>query len=267
MTIFPFKREKGVSRAMVKRIVLGIFAIIVLAIIAAVVTAVLSWSRIPDIISSKLSEKMKVHVEIDDMHIGWKAIDVQKVEIGNPSGSILPKAFSADQILIQAPLMDYLKDDIVIDYIEIDNVYLGLEFESKSSHKGNWNTIMNNMQGGKKAGKAEEPGKTVLIRKLVLTNISVALVYRQGGGPVKNLPPIKRLEFDNLSSEKGIPYEKISKIIFEQMLKSVFSLEGLQNMLQDYLNPKPQDALQNLLQPFKGLLNSAPSEEGENKAL
>ncbi|MBS3904273.1 MAG: AsmA family protein [Simkania sp.] len=247
-----------------KRFLMSISGIIVLILVIATIVIAMSWSHIPNIISSKLSETMKVRVNIDDMQVGWKTINLQKTEIGNPPGSILSKAFSAEQILVEAPLTNYLDNHIVIDNIELQNVYVGLEFDSKSSRRGNWYTIMAPLQAPKHATGAK-PGKTVLIKKLVLTNISIDLVYRQGGAPVKHLAPIKRLEFDNLNSEEGLPYEQISNIIFQQMLKQIFSIEGLQNMLQD-LVPSPQNGIQKLLQPFKNLLNDATPEEQNDPA-
>jgi len=246
-----------------KRVILSVLGVIVLLIIAGFVILTLSWSSFPDIIASKLSEKMKVHVEIEDIHWGWNAIDIQKIEIGNPMGSILPKAFSAEQVLVKAPITNYLKNSIVIDEIDLNDLYVSLEFDSKGSKKGNWTTIMGNMQGGKKTekstgSKASKPGKTVLIKKLILTNINVALVYRQGGGPVQNLAPIKRLEFDNVSSEEGLPTEQISNIIFQQMLKQIFSIEGLQNMLQDFL--PPSNPIQQGINTLKGIFGSDATE-------
>lgn len=207
----------------------------------------------PDIISAHLSNKMKVPVLIDDMHMNWNSIDIQKVEVSNLPNSMLSKAFSAEQILIEAPITAYLSRDIVLERVELDDVYVGLEFESKSSSRGNWTSILGNMQTSSESSK-KTSRKTVLIKKLILTNIDVSLAYRQNAKSIKRLSPIKRLEFTNVSSEQGIPYEKISQIIFEQMLKSIFSLEGLQNMLDSILQI-PTAPIDKILQPFKGLIN------------
>jgi uncharacterized protein involved in outer membrane biogenesis len=248
-----------------KRFILSLLGIIVLLVIGGFIVLALSWSSLPDIIANKLSSKMKVSVEIEDIQWGWNAIDIQKIEIGNPTGSILPKAFSAEDIVFQAPISNYLKRNIVIDEVDLKNVYVGLEFDSKKSKKGNWTTIIGNLQGeapkkseNTSTSKTEKPGRTVLIKKLILTNISVALVYRQGGGQVQNLPPIKRIELDNISSEEGLPTEQISNIIFQQMLKQIFSIEGLQNMLQDLL--PPSSPVQKGLNMFKNFFNSDAEE-------
>lgn len=178
-------------------------------------------------------------------------------------GSILPKAFSAESVLFQTPITNYLKKNIVVDEVDVKDVYVSLEFDSKKSKRGNWTTIMGNLQGPQKEKstkqtKTAKPGRTVLIKKLILTNISVALVYRQGGGQVQNLPPIKRIELNNISSEEGLPTEQISNIIFQQMLKQIFSIEGLQNMLQDLL--PPSNPIQQGLNMFKNLFGTDAAE-------
>ncbi len=245
-----------------RRFFSGLLGLVVVLILIAIIAVSIGWSRIPDMLASRLSEKMKVHVEIDDLNIAMQALNFQKVEIGNPAGSVLPKAFSAEQILVMAPLTHYLHKEIVIDEIDLDTIYVGLEFESTSNPKGNWTTIIQNLQssgGGSSSSKSKsEGGRSVLIKKLVLTNISVELLYRQKGKAPKKLAPIKRLEFTNVSSEHGIPSAQITQVILQQMLKSVFSIEGLQDMLQDVL--QPQNTLDSLLKPFKGILNMAPTE-------
>ena len=54
---------------------------------------------------------------------------------------------------------------------------------------------------------------------------------------VRKLKPIKRLELNNISSEGGIPTAQIMDIIMSEMLRNVFSKEGLQNMLEGILSP------------------------------
>jgi uncharacterized protein involved in outer membrane biogenesis len=228
----------------------GIFALIVIVIIAAVLVVFFGWSRIPDMLAGRLSDKLQVHVAIDDVNLSMNSINIQKIEVGNPSGYTLSKAFSAEQILISAPITTYLHKEVVIERLDIDNIYLGLEFNKQGSKKGNWSTLMANLKASEASSSSD---KTVLIRKLVLTNISITLAYSDGSKPPKKLSRIPRLEFDNVSSEHGIPTEQISEIIMREMLKSIFSLEGIQNMLEGFLE-SPQKGIQNLLKPFGDLI-------------
>jgi uncharacterized protein involved in outer membrane biogenesis len=237
-----------------KRIILSLVGIIVVAIIAAGIAIALLWSRLPGIISSKLSEKMGVNVAIGDMRFGWNDIDIHNVEVGNPRGYFLPKAFTAKIISMFTPLPNYLDNPIVIDRIEINNVYVGIELDSKGSKKGNWTAILGNLQANQSTGK----GKSVLIKKLILTNIDIDLAYTKEH-QVNHLDRIKKLEFDNVSSEKGIPYEQISSIIFNQMLKKIFTIENITDMLQNFIPQGTPGG--DALQLFKGVFGSELEEE------
>ncbi len=255
--------------------------LIVIVILAVVVVGFIFWSRVPDILANNLSKKMKVSVEIDSIGLGWGKIDVKKIQIGNPPGSILAKAFKCNQILVQAPFTNYLKQNIIIEEIDVNDVYLGLEFDSASGTSGNWTTIMGNLQAStgtneksdpssssrkKKKKKQESPpppaasGKserTVLIRRLVLTNIDVDVVYRKEGGKVQKLPRIPRIELTNISSEGGVPLDQVMNSVLGQMLKEVFLKQNLKNMMQNLLD-NPNNSIQQYLSPFKGLFNAVP---------
>jgi hypothetical protein len=234
---------------------------IVVVIVAIVVVVFIVWSRVPDIIANNLSKKLKVSVEIDDISLSFNQIDVENLEVSNVPGGILQKAFSTEQILVKAPLSRYLDNKIEIDEIDLNNVYLGLEFESSKSTKGNWTTIMNNLNTSESSSpkpKKEEKkgeGRSVFIRTLILTNIQVDVVYVKDGTPVKRLPPIDRIVLKNISSEEGVPMDQIMKSVLGQMLQSVFMKQNLQNMLEGILN-QPQNSFDKFLQPFKGLFNS-----------
>ncbi|HSW86480.1 MAG TPA: AsmA family protein [Rhabdochlamydiaceae bacterium] len=232
----------------------SLVTIIVIVIVAIIVIFFVTWSRVPDMLANSLSKKMKVPVEIEDVHLGMRSIEIDKLEIGNPKGSILPKAFSTDKILIRAPLMNYMHKQIVIDEVDLSNVYLGLEFEYMGSKKGNWSTIMNNFKESTKTSEQKNP-RTVLIKKLIATNINIDLVYEKGGGKIQRLKPVDRMEFDNVTSEGGLPTEQITRLIVNQMLRQVFSMENLQDMLENILQNPGQGTLQKIFQPFKGVFN------------
>lgn len=250
--------------------------IIIVVILAAIVIGFIALSRMPDIISNNLSKKLKVAVTIDDMSLGWETIQIDRVTIGNIPGGILPKAFSCSSIDVIAPFTRYLDQKIIIDEIEVNDVYLGLEFDSASGTDGNWTRIMGNLKSstgqippnGKKTksstAKGSDNQRSVLIKKLILTNIDVDVVYRKEGGKVIKLKRIDRIELTNVSSEGGLPMDQVMNSVLGQMLKSVFEKQNLHNMLQDLL--QQPGGFQKYLQPFKGLFN-ANSKENEDQAL
>ncbi len=231
----------------------------VLLLIVLVVIAFIGWSRVPDMLANNMSKKMHVTVSIGDIGLSWKEISISNAEIGNVKGGILPKAFSAEQIYVNAPLSNYLDKVIVIDQIAVNDIYLGLEFDSAKSTNGNWTTIMKNLKSSTAVKEKESSsGKIVFIRSLLLTNISVDVVYIKEGGKVQKLPPIKSIELKNISTEKGIPMDQLMNSVLGQMLQSVFIKQNLQNMLQDII--QNQSDIQKFLSPFKGFFNANPTD-------
>lgn len=162
-----------------------------------------------------------VPVKINDIDVGSKAVIVDRIEISNAQGSALPKAFSAETITIGAPLMGYLKDEIVIDEMLIDNVYISLEAFSPTNPYGNWTKILGNLQNGKNAkpAKDEKPGKKVVIKKLRISKINVDFA---AGPAVKHLPEIAVIELSNISSD-----ESIAKTVLQLILRQVLTKKGL----------------------------------------
>jgi len=231
--------------------------IIVVIIVALIVIVFIGWSRAPDIIANNLSKKMKVSVSIDEINFGFKSIEIEKIEIGNPPGSILSKAASAETVVINAPILNYFEQKIIIDEMDVNDIYLGLEFESASGVKGNWTTIMENLKASTSTpkGKEEKATRTVLIKKLIFNNIITDVVYRKEGGKVKRLPTINQIVLTDVSSEGGIPMDQLMNTVLGQMLRQVFVKQNLKNMLQDIIE-NPPEAIEKFiepLQPFKGL--------------
>ncbi|MBY0529417.1 MAG: hypothetical protein K2P51_04420 [Rhabdochlamydiaceae bacterium] len=247
-----------------KKFLSTVLGIVVVAILAAVVVGFIFWSRVPDMVANNLSKKLNVAVTIDDMTLSWGKVGIEKVVVGNPPSAILSRAFSCRQIDVLAPFTRYIDKKIVIDEIDLNDVYLGLEFKSASGTDGNWTQIMSNLNRNMQAEAQGKGGseRSVLIRKLVLTNIDVDVVYRKEGGKVKKLPRINRIELTNVSSEGGLPMDQVMNSVLGQMLKSVFEKQNLKNMLNNFLD-QPGSGVNKFIQPFKGLFNAEYQTKNE----
>lgn len=228
----------------------GLVKLVVIILLALIIFAFIAKSRLPDIVSNNLSKKINVPVQIDDIHLNWNRIDIDKITIGNPSGSVLPKAFSCDRLFSLAPFTNYLKRHVIIDQIEIDNVYLGLEFKSPLSTDGNWSKIIDQI-----TTSSTSNFRTVLIRRLILTNIDVDLVYLSEGNSVKRLRHIDRIELNDVSSEEGIPANQITSLVIQEMIKHVLLEQNLQNLIKDVIK-SPEKGIKKILNPFKKIFNT-----------
>lgn len=232
-----------------------LFRLFIAIVLVAACGLIYVWTKMPDLVAESLSKKMQVPVKIADINVAYGAIKIEKLEIGNPQGSLLPKAFSADSIQVAAPLTNYIKKQIVIDQIEIKQIYLGVEIGASTSSFGNWATILSNLQSSSPkdtASKGKREG-SLLIKKLILTNITTEIISNPLTGNVQKLKPIDRLEFDNVSSNEGISLDQIAKLVLQQTLNSVLTKHNLQNMLKDVMQ-SPSGTWQKLSEPFKELL-------------
>jgi hypothetical protein len=208
----------------------------------------LLWNTVPNRLSKTLSRDLQTTVFIGDATFSLNKIGLNKISINSPKNSRLPQAFSCENLSVNTWVTEYLKKDIVIDEITLDQVYLGLEFDSPSSTNGNWTKLMNNLnQSG--ASNSSKSNKTVLIKKLVITNIQCQVVYANKKDKAINLKPIDRIEFTNISSNQGFPVEQLSSSVLGKMLKEVFIRQNLEDMLKNLI-PNQKD-LNNLINPFK----------------
>ena len=233
-----------------------IFLVLLLVI---VVVAFFAWGRVPGMLSARLTKEMGVKVSIDGIILGPRTIQVDDLVIGNVPGGVLQKAFSAEEIDVKAPVSRYLNKDIVIEEIHIDNIYLGLEFKNAKGTDGNWTQIMNNLQKSSPAPVEKETKRTLLIKKVVLTNINSDLVYLDDG-KVRHLPRIDYMELNNISSEGGFPVDQLMNSVLGEMLKKVFIQQNLNNMLKDLLQ-QPSQQLDQYIQPFKRFLPLKKSDK------
>ena len=191
--------------------------------------AVIAYNSLPSYFSKHFTNKAQVSVSISDFIIRPSTLTINNLQISNPPKSILRKAFDAEKIELYSPIGEYFHDQIVIDNMTVDNVYLGLEFESPKNPRRNWSTILQNI----KPLEERNQNKSILVKKLIFTDLQVELVYREGSQNIRKIKPIDRLELTNISSKGGVPTDQIMHIILSEMLRSILSVEGLQNIIED----------------------------------
>lgn len=230
------------------------FSTLIGVVVLAVVVALVMWSRLPDMLSNALSKKLGVAVSIESLGLHWGEIDLNKLQVASPPKSILSHALTCQEIAIITPFTHYINNEIVIEEIDLKEVYLGLEFDSATTTNGNWTRIMHHLKTSIDPSLSNT-SRSVLIKKLVLTDIRVDVVYRKEGGRVQHLKPISRLELTNISSEGGFPLDQITNSVLGETLKQVFIKQNLKNMLQNLL--ENQDPLKPLLSPFNKFFGAA----------
>ncbi len=237
-----------------KKALIIIFGIIVVLILGGI----LVWNMLPTIVSHKLSKQAGVSVTIGGIQVSPSTVRVDSIRVGNPSEyKKTSRALSVKELGINVPLTRFFDDNIVIDEMTIDDVYVGLEFDSPKSKNGNWTIIMDNISksASDEKDKAKKAGKStsVLIKKLIITDLKIELAYKTGGKLTQKLRPIGWIELTNISSEGGIPTSQIMNIVMQETLRNIFSTEGLQNMLEGVLDPSGSG--EGVMDSIKGLFS------------
>lgn len=247
---------------------MSLFRLFLVVIFVAFVGLFFLYSSAPSIIAYSLSDKTKVEVEIEDITLSPNSVVVEKFQMGNPisnntKSAHLAKAFSADRITVAAPLTNYLHDAIVIDEIMVQDIYVGLEFGSVSNPTGNWGEILGNLKKNTSSkdsskemkSKKEKSSGSVLIKKLILTNINIDLLSPLTGGKVKKCAPIERLEFSDISSDGSGSIALVLELILSQALPVVLKNQGLGTLGVDAAS-SAEGVVDSLLSPIKGWFTS-----------
>ncbi len=225
---------------------------IVVSIVISAFFVFFGGSHILNIISNRFENLLKVSVQIKNIQVSLNRLTIDGFEIGNPRGFTLDNSFRAKSIEIHAPLTRYIKNDVKIDKINIDNVYIGLEFFSSTSSDGNWTVLIDNMERSRQQKRSRRLSKkTVLIKELILTNIETDLLY-QNKGKIRHLPRISSIKLENVSSEGGDLSEQLMRTALGQMIKEVFVQENLKEMFDKIFKfPENNTPFQDMLGPFK----------------
>lgn len=226
------------------RVIIGVTLLIL-------VSLSLCYTLLPSIVSHSLSKRAQVSVSIAGISLRARHLKVNKLSLGNPPSSILPQALKINTIDVQVPLSHFFHEKIVIPSMELSNIYLGLEFNSRSDHRGNWTYIMKNLNDANEGGTRSQSTTEVLIRKLTLSNLTVAIVYKDRSKDIQTIH-IPSLEFTDVSSQGGIPAAQITELVMRYALQQIFSKENLQNMIKDIISPSRQG---NFFDSFKGLFS------------
>ena len=223
-----------------------------LSICLILITAIsVIWMRAPDFAAKRIEQALNVPTTISSIHFFLNSISIKNLEIENLPQSYLKKAFSAESIYIKNNILNYLDKTVTVDQISIDNIYLGLEFDSPKGTTGNWTTLMNNLDSSL-TKPSKEDSQFIEIKELILTNIQVEVAYKSAGKKIKKLKLIPKIVLYNINSSEGLPSEQIMKSVLGQMLQSVSMKENLKNMFSEIFT-QPKDALDTLLSPFKSI--------------
>lgn len=187
-----------------------VFSLITL-IVAVLLGSWFLWEAKTSVAAYVIARHLQVPVTLKTLEISQTQIDLERLWIGNPLRSQTNTAFASQTIDIDMDVPNIFDNPLIIDQIEIANIFVGIEYYENGST--NWDTILHT------AAPSSKKGKDYLIRTLVLENLTVEVT--QANGQKKRYPTIARMEFHNISNETGFPVAEIEKAIFNLMMKHI----------------------------------------------
>jgi hypothetical protein len=172
--------------------------------IVAVLAAL--WLIKDPIISSYLSKSLGMRVSVAAVGITPSQVTMKNFKINNPRRYQKLHALKAASVQCSFQWKDLTDNPSVIDQIEVDQIHLNIEFANALGTQNNWTDLISRIP------EKEKNAKEVIIRKLILTNMTVDI---RGMGILakSQKKTFDRMEFTNISSNEGFPtHELISQI-------------------------------------------------------
>lgn len=206
-----------------KKLLLAFCFLAALCIAAGIV----AWGFKTQIVAHFIGKQFHVSASVGSLDLTKTRANLDKVWIGTPRGSRTNTSFATRSLTIDSTWDQMVADPLVIDLIELDSIFVGIEFYNRDGTDNNWSRMMATPHKEKKKQRG------YLIRTLVLTNLTVQVT--QADGSTKQYPTIPRMEFRNISDETGLPLDQIEKAIFQLVLKELFQKLNL-NQIIDTIN-------------------------------
>lgn len=221
------------------------------------------WRQLPELVSYMIAKQTHTHVHINAIRFGTEEILIDTIIIDSPEGASIKKALVVEEMKIHAPFSAYARTPVIIPDVILNNIYLGIEFYNKERTKGNWVTIMSDIDGEEEKEKKEpdtylqEKQNYGLIRNLDLNQLNIELkLYNEG--PVK-LSTIPNVHFKDVRTDNGQIAEELTQIIIKKMMYSVFIMKGIQTVIN-----LPKDVLETVIWPFTWFGGGKKNESGQN---
>ena len=217
-----------------------IFIPLISFILIIVIIGFILWFNIPNIIARMISKELSVPVSIENVVISKHNLVIENLDVGTPKNSKTKSSFSSKIIDMETSLKHLRGETLTINSLMFQDSIIGIEFYNATGTNNNWATIMSTPTKSKKQTK-----RKYLIKKLILTNITVVLT--KANGQKQTFPTIDRLEFENITDETGFPIDEIEKAIAQAVLRSVFQKF---NLLHLFDNIPPVNVIKKIVPLF-----------------
>ena len=222
------------------------FYIIITSIIALLIFAILMcYIFTSTILGSILTSSFGAKTTVNNTIISTNFVKIYTLKIRNPTGTKHRNALKIKTISIYAPLTNYLKENLIINEIILNDLMLDVEILPGNKNLSNWDQIISHIQNSKPSTKKSNSDSTVKL--LQINNLKVRYTDINGKTKVTN---IKNLTFKNLSTKNGDITSQIAKTI---LMRMIFNAKNLTNFPLKLTNQTFQNFFQNLQIQIKSI--------------
>lgn len=184
--------------------------------------------NLPQVVSFILSKDFGFKVRIQELDFYKTGITIKNLKIFNKKPSAYDPALSCKTIEVDTTWKKLRGKRLTIDEIWSDQIGLNVQFYNSARTKSNFNDLI----GEKPPTSKKKKQKPYLIRKLVLNNLDVLLVFSNGS---TRTVQIKQLVFTNISDKSGFPIEELEKAILHAIIRQVFDQLKIPDLLNEVI--------------------------------
>lgn len=190
------------------------------------------WILKPLILSQYLTSRLEVRTLVGSIQIGKSETSIGDFKIKNPLGYKTRNAFRAAKATIQYNYKKLFSNPSEIDLIDLEDVFLSIEFDNPLGTKNNWTNIL------EKIPSHSRMDKELIIHKLVVNDLKIEI--RGLGLSGRQTKVVSHIELDEINSQDGFPTK--------ELIIKIFGVAGIEQYIQDLLNPT--NTLKKLFNPL-----------------
>lgn len=212
-----------------KKIVLGVVALVVILIVSAFV-----WI---DHVAKVAVERgatfaLGVDTSLDSMDVGVfsGSVEMAELDVANPSGFESPHFLHLGEGRVAVSLGSLMEDKVVVPELTLTGTGMNLE---RRAGKANYQVILDNLKKFEskenQPAEQQEAGKKFLFEKIAIRDVRVQVDLLPVGGKLTRLPiTIEGIELRNVGSDsdQGVQMAELTSILLKAILASVVDKAG-----------------------------------------
>lgn len=182
------------------------------------------------IISRILSSQLDAKVTIQHVDLGWNAVEIDQLKVKNPTSGGAQYALEVGEIDIKAPVPNYFKKTVVIDYIGIENIFLNLDIAGSGKDNNNWSALMSNIYNMKNPSISSNSSRHAIIKYLEIKNLKIR-IHQAGKKPI--VKTINHMAFKDIRTENGELTRRIIQAILARLVLDVKNFIDIPEQIQE----------------------------------